>query len=79
VLLLSLLWDAGLGENAIAPGGCVFYLDSNGNIIPPQPMPGIWIWIAASILLQGLLIFGLLRFRGRHEEIGPPINTDEHG
>ena len=58
-----LILDGALGEAAISGVGDVGYFDESGYFKFPGPEPRLWLPIAGFIVLQGILIFGLIRLR----------------
>lgn len=62
-LACCLLLDVALAEGAIS--GCcdVGYFDANGRLVFPGPEPALWLPIAGFVILQGILVFVLIRLR----------------
>ncbi len=58
----SALFDGALGEAAIS-GCCDVSVTADGRWILPAPRPGLWVPICLFVMIQGLLVFGLLRLR----------------
>jgi hypothetical protein len=63
LLALCAALDELLAEGAISGLGDVAYVDAEGNWEFPRAEPKLWLPIAGFILLQGLLVFALLRLR----------------
>jgi hypothetical protein len=55
--------DAGLVEAAISGAGDVAYSVSDGTWGFPRPEPLAWLPIGIVVLLQGVLVFALIRLR----------------
>jgi len=62
-LIVTLFWDGWLGEDAISPGGCWVGFDRFGRFIETRSAVGVWLPIFGLVLLQGILVFALIRLR----------------
>jgi hypothetical protein len=63
IMAVSLFFDAALADYAISPVWCIFFSDEDGHWTSPKPPPEAWIVVLGFILLQGGLIFALIRLR----------------
>lgn len=63
ILGVCAILDAGLGEAAISGAGHYFFLDDRGNLVTPRGDNTLWVPIALFVVLQGLLVFALIRLR----------------
>jgi hypothetical protein len=62
--------DGMLGEAAILGGGDVGFVDADGKFALPLANPKLWLPIIGFVVIQGFLIFALIRLR--HTSKGQP-------
>ena len=61
-LACCLMVAAGLGEAAIS-GCCDVGYWKNGRVVFPGPEPELWLPICLFVIVQGVLVFALIRLR----------------
>jgi len=61
-LICCAILDVALGEAAISGTGDVAYWDQ-GNLVFPHAQPELWLPIFGFVVVQGVLVFALIRLR----------------
>ena len=77
MLFLCLTLTGSMGEAAISGVGDILYIHEHGRFAIPAAEPALWFPIAGLILVQGILIFALIRLREKSTEDGSLKQIDD--